>query len=57
MASLRKRGRVFYAPYYVGTRQKRASLETESLQAAKEKIRRRQGVRIRLSMRPGVRSG
>lgn len=40
MASLRKRGRIFYAQYYVGTRQKRVSLETESLQVAKEKIRR-----------------
>ncbi len=40
MASfLKKRGKVYYAQYYIGTKQKRVSLETMSYQVAKEKIR------------------
>ena len=39
MASLKKRGRTYYAQYYVGGRQKRVSLETASLQMAKHKLR------------------
>jgi hypothetical protein len=39
VASLRKRGGVFYAQYYVGGKQRRVSLETEVLQVAKEKVR------------------
>ena len=39
MASLKKRGKVFYAQYYVGKSQKRISLQTTSLQIAKEKLR------------------
>lgn len=39
MASLLKRGDVYYAQYYVGKRQKRACLNTGILQIAKEKIR------------------
>ncbi len=39
MACLKKRGRKYYAQYYVGRRQKRISLNTTSLQIAKEKLR------------------
>lgn len=39
MASLRKRGKTYYAQYYVGKVQKRVNLETTSLQVAKEKLR------------------
>ena len=39
MASLRRRGKKYYAQYYVGQRQRRVSLETTSLQVAKEKLR------------------
>lgn len=39
MAGLIQRGRIYYAVYYVGKKQKRVSLETDSLQLAKEKLR------------------
>lgn len=39
MASLKKRGKTYYAQYYLGGEQKRVSLGTNSLQVAKEKIR------------------
>lgn len=39
MASLKKRGKTYYAQYYVGGKQKRVNLETMSLQIAKEKLR------------------
>lgn len=39
MAGLIKRSSIYYAVYYVGKRQKRVSLETTSLQIAKEKLR------------------
>ena len=39
MAGLLKRGKTYYALYYVGKKQKRVSLETDSLQVAKEKLR------------------
>lgn len=39
MAGLLKRGKKYYAVYYVGSRQKRVSLGTSSLQVAKEKLR------------------
>lgn len=39
MASLKKRGNIYYAQYYVGTKQKRINLGTGSLQIAKEKLR------------------
>jgi integrase len=39
MACLKKRGRTYYAQYYLGNRQVRVSLQTESLQFAKEKVR------------------
>jgi hypothetical protein len=39
MACLRKRGKKYYVQYYVGRRQKRVSLNTTSLQIAKEKLK------------------
>lgn len=39
MASLKKRGKTYYAQYYVNGKQKRVNLQTESLQTAKEKLR------------------
>ncbi len=39
MAGLITRGEVYYAVYYVGKKQKRVSLETSSLQLAKDKLR------------------
>lgn len=39
MASLKKRNGNFYAQWYIGSRQKRASLDTSSLQIAKERLR------------------
>jgi len=39
MASLKKRGKTYYAQYYIGSKQKRVCLDTTSLQLAKEKLR------------------
>jgi hypothetical protein len=39
MAGLYKRGKVYYAMYFVGSKKHRLSLQTESLQLAKEKVR------------------
>jgi hypothetical protein len=39
MASLKKRGDVYYAQYYEHGKQKRKNLETGSLQLAKDKLR------------------
>lgn len=39
MACLKKRGNRYYAQYYVGSKQKRVSLETTTYQIAKEKLR------------------
>lgn len=39
MACLKLRGSTYYAQYYLGSRQKRVCLRTESLQVAKEKLR------------------
>lgn len=47
MASLIKRGKVYYALYYIGGRQKRISLETSSLQIAKEKKRQLESALLR----------
>jgi integrase len=38
MASLRKRGSIYYIQYYIGSKQRRTSTETYSLQPAKEKL-------------------
>ncbi len=40
MASLKKRGKTYYAQYYVGDKQVRKCLNTSSLQVAKEKLRK-----------------
>jgi integrase len=47
MASLKKRGKTYYAQYYVGSRQRRVSLHTTSLQVAKEKIRQIESAQAR----------
>ena len=47
MASLKKRGKFYYAQYYVGGRQKRVSLDTSSLQIAREKIRQLESARFK----------
>lgn len=39
MASLKKRGKAYYAQYYVNGKQVRKNLQTESLQIAREKLR------------------
>jgi hypothetical protein len=39
MASLKQRGKIYYALYYNGKQKHRVSLQTTSLQVAKEKIR------------------
>lgn len=39
MASLIKRGTIYYAQYMVGKKAKRISLDTSSLQLAKDKLR------------------
>lgn len=39
MASLRKRGSTYYVQFYAGRKQRRISLDTDSLQIAKEKLR------------------
>ena len=38
MASLKKRGKTYYAQYYVNGKQKRVNLETNSLQVAEYKL-------------------
>jgi len=47
MAGLYKRGRNYYALYYVGGSKKRVSLNTQVLQVAKEKIRQLESAQIR----------
>jgi len=39
MACLKRRGKTFYAQFYIGRQQKRVNLNTSSLSAAKEKLR------------------
>ncbi|MBX3358878.1 MAG: tyrosine-type recombinase/integrase [Phycisphaeraceae bacterium] len=40
MASLKKRGGTYYAQWYIGTKQRRVTLKTSSLQVAKERLRK-----------------
>ena len=47
MASLKKRGKTYYVQYYVGGKAKRRSLETASLQIAKEKLRQFESAQFR----------
>ena len=47
MAGLYKRGKNYYAMYYVGGSKKRVSLNTRSLQVAKEKVRQIESAQMR----------
>jgi integrase len=47
MASLLKRGSVFYLSYYVGGKEIRTSLETDSIQIAKERQRQSESAQLR----------
>jgi len=47
MASLKKRGKTYYAQYYVNGEQKRANLYTALLQIAKEKLRQIEAAQLR----------
>lgn len=47
MASLKRRGSIYYAQYYVGGKQRRISLQTGSLQLAKEKLRQLESANAR----------
>jgi integrase len=47
MACLKKRGKTYYAQYYVGSRQRRVSLHNTSLQVAKEKVRQIESAQAR----------
>jgi hypothetical protein len=47
MASLRKRGKIYYASYYAGGKEQRRSLETASYHVARERIRNLEGARAR----------
>ncbi len=39
MASLKKRGKKYYASYYVNGREQRKALDTENYQVAKQRLR------------------
>ncbi len=47
MAGLVKRGKKYYALYYVGKKQKRVSLNSTSLQIAKDRIRKIEDAQVR----------
>ena len=47
MTSLKKRGKTYYVQYYVGGKAKRRSLDTTSLQIAKEKLRQFESAQFR----------
>ncbi len=47
MASLKKRNGIYYAQYYIAGKQRRVSLQTDSLQIAKEKLRRIESAQAR----------
>ncbi|MEN6307092.1 MAG: site-specific integrase [Anaerohalosphaeraceae bacterium] len=52
MASLKKRGKSYYVQYYIGGIQKRASLDTDSYQIAKEKLRQFESAQARGDANP-----
>lgn len=52
MAGLYKRGKNYYALYYVGGSKKRMSLNTQVLQVAKEKIRKLESAQMRGDSNP-----
>jgi hypothetical protein len=47
VASLKKRGKIYYIQYYVGKKQVTKSLDTSSLQIAKEKLRQHESAEFR----------
>ncbi len=47
MAGLLKRGKVYYATYRLGGRERRKSLDTDSYQLAKEKVRQLESSLVR----------
>lgn len=47
MASLIKRGKKYYAQYYIGGKPRRVSLKTTSIQVAKEKVRQIESAMLR----------
>jgi len=47
MASLKKRGKRYYVRYYLGKKQVTKSLDTSSLQIAKEKLRQHESDEFR----------
>lgn len=47
MASLKKRGKTYYAQYYVNGKQKRVNLNTDSLQLAKDYLRQIESAQLR----------
>jgi hypothetical protein len=47
MAGLYKRGEIYYAMYFIGSKKHRVSLQTDSLQMAKEKVRQIESALIR----------
>jgi hypothetical protein len=51
VASLKKRGTSYYAQYYVGNKQRRISLQTESYQVARENIRKLESSLVQQSRR------
>ncbi len=52
MAGIYKRGKTYYALFYVGGQKQRISLQTDSLQVAKEKIRQIESAQARGDANP-----
>jgi len=52
MAGLIKRGKKYYAVYYVGKKQKRVALDTDSKQIAKDKVRQIESAQLRQEDNP-----
>ena len=52
MASLKKRGSIFYIQYYLGGQQRRVSTDTDNLQIAREKLRQFESAQHRGDMNP-----
>jgi integrase len=52
MASLRKRGSTFYMSYYIGGKERRISLDTDSRQLAKERLRQFESAQLRGDLSP-----
>jgi integrase len=52
VASLKKRGSVFYIQYYLGGQQRRVSTDTDNLQIAKEKLRQFESAQVQGDLNP-----